>query len=341
MNTYLIVFTTKEDNSNGYAVVRGCSVGQVRKLLLNQGRYKPLGYQIAAIKEIGNSRGCRSSDLIVEEGITSQGLSAYEIAVKHGYRGSEQEWLDEINSTTLAKEVQQQLAQTLEQFEILKKKLEKVKDTTEESIIEIGNIYEAQQGQNSQIVLLAEGAKLASSAYPPSIYKNTNTVILIHSKFESNLIANKIEIYLGDTLIGSVNNRNEIEASTLLNTNNPITTFNIVATCNGLEFKDSVSVKAYDPIYYGMSKNSLSLTKFPATGSALQTYSTQATESGQRFYLAIPKNQGITLPTFFTMNGAPFVVRHQSFTYNNIDYDVYVSAYVYNEGTILNVEAKR
>lgn len=87
---YLIVFHTKK-STVGYAVVNAQNPGQAMALLKRQGRFQEEGYHIETCEELWSP----CSDLmIVTEGVLTKEYNAFEIARKHGYKGTEEQWLE-------------------------------------------------------------------------------------------------------------------------------------------------------------------------------------------------------------------------------------------------------
>lgn len=89
MKTYLVTFFT-DKRANGYAVINAPNPKIAESILKTQGRERENHYHIVHIEEL--FAPCQTL-AIVNEGITTGGMSAYEIAVHFGFRGTAEEWL--------------------------------------------------------------------------------------------------------------------------------------------------------------------------------------------------------------------------------------------------------
>lgn len=89
MKTYLVTFFT-DKRANGYAVINAPNPKIAESILKTQGRERENHYHIVHIEEL--FAPCQTL-AIVNEGITTGGMSAYEIAVHLGFRGTAEEWL--------------------------------------------------------------------------------------------------------------------------------------------------------------------------------------------------------------------------------------------------------
>lgn len=95
IHVYLITYYNKAKTFSGYAIVTAQNANFAQRMLTQNGRYAPTeGYKIIALREIGCVT-CGSPE-IVFEGVSPDGLSAYEIAVKYGFQGTEHEWLESL-----------------------------------------------------------------------------------------------------------------------------------------------------------------------------------------------------------------------------------------------------
>ena len=95
MKAYLIQFTTKTEESNGYAIVAALTPNEANQILRTQGKYKYVQYNIVTTQILAEMCDCNGTKVLIE-GIISGGDSAYKIAVKNGYSGTEEEWLESL-----------------------------------------------------------------------------------------------------------------------------------------------------------------------------------------------------------------------------------------------------
>lgn len=93
MKTYLVTFFT-DKRANGYAVINAPNPKIAESILKTQGRERENHYHIVHIEEL--FAPCQTL-AIVNEGITTGGMSAYEIAVHLGFRGTAEEWLKSLH----------------------------------------------------------------------------------------------------------------------------------------------------------------------------------------------------------------------------------------------------
>lgn len=94
LKEYLVRYRIDREATFGIAVVVASSTQNAISILESQGSYNGAGYkyQITEVALI-NDTDKYSTSSILEEVSTSAGYSAYEIAKKYGYTGSEKEWL--------------------------------------------------------------------------------------------------------------------------------------------------------------------------------------------------------------------------------------------------------
>lgn len=95
MKAYLIQFTTKNEESNGYAIVAALTPNEANQILRTQGKYKYVQYNIVTTQLLAEMCDCNGTKVLIE-GIVSGGDSAYKIAVKNRYSGTEEEWLESL-----------------------------------------------------------------------------------------------------------------------------------------------------------------------------------------------------------------------------------------------------
>lgn len=93
MKTYLVTFFT-DKRANGYAVINAPNPKIAESILKTQGRERENHYHIVHIEEL--FAPCQTL-AIVNEGITTGGMSAYEIAVHLGFRGTAEEFIKSLH----------------------------------------------------------------------------------------------------------------------------------------------------------------------------------------------------------------------------------------------------
>lgn len=96
MKTYLIIYFNKANTFSGYAFVVASSPMQAGKVLSLQGRYLSEGYRIISAQCMGETCDCDAKERIIYEGVSPDGLSAYQLAVRAGFKGSLEEWLQSL-----------------------------------------------------------------------------------------------------------------------------------------------------------------------------------------------------------------------------------------------------
>ena len=85
-------------------------------------------------------------------------------------------------------------------------------------------------------------------ANPNLIYDNSSSNVTITAKMNDNSIADKIEIKIGDTIIGSENNVSELVVTQILN---GTTTIKAYAVQSGFDYNASTKVTGTKPYYIG------------------------------------------------------------------------------------------
>lgn len=93
MKTYLVIYFNKANTFSGYAFVVASSPMQAGKILSLQGRYLEEGYRIISAQCMGESCDCTNQERIIYEGVSPDGMSAYQLAVRVGFKGTLEEWL--------------------------------------------------------------------------------------------------------------------------------------------------------------------------------------------------------------------------------------------------------
>lgn len=99
MNTYLISYFNRAKTFGGYAIVVGSSAREANTILSNQGRYIDEGYLIVSTRDIGFHAEKVTNNRILLEGVSPDGMSAYDLAVRAGFKGTLQQWLDSLKAS--------------------------------------------------------------------------------------------------------------------------------------------------------------------------------------------------------------------------------------------------
>lgn len=230
----------------------------------------------------------------------ADGLSAYELAVKHGFEGTEEEWLE-----SLAPDIEQ-----------LRKDLESAQ---------------------ASIHALILGAKLTLTASPTVVKKNASSSIRLTASF-SGVTPGSIAIYDGERGLVSETNRATATA-TVTETLTIDKGYKAIAYYNGMQFNASVNVAVRDCVLYGFCNASATPSKeLSARTSALTTYEDTAKENGQVFCIYVPS--GVTAPTKFSMGGAPASYTKGTKQIGGVTYTTFTSDAIYNTGTKLTIKAE-
>ena len=191
------------------------------------------------------------------------------------------------------------------------------------------------QSLKAQLNALTLGAKASASISKSSIYVGEENSVTVTGRMEPNTLTPcTVSIYKGSDLMASANT--SVVSYTELVTG--ATSYNIKATYNGTTYTASTRVNAYYPTYYGFgveyndvlsNKNLLS--------SAKRTYTDTANADGVYYYILVP--DGVSKPSSFTMGGAPFNMGSTNETINGVNYTVFKSGSIFNNGGKVNIVA--
>lgn len=96
MNVYLITYYNKGKTYQGYAFVVAGSNSIADNILTSQGSFTTEGYLIVSTQKLLPCEDETLFNRIIFEGRTPDGASAYQIALKYGFKGTEKEWLDSL-----------------------------------------------------------------------------------------------------------------------------------------------------------------------------------------------------------------------------------------------------
>ena len=195
------------------------------------------------------------------------------------------------------------------------------------------------QSLKAQLNALTLGAKASASISKSSIYVGEENSITVTGRMEPNTLTPcTVSIYKGSDLMAladtSVVSYTELVTGT--------TSYNIKAVYNGTTYTASTRVNAYHPIYYGFGAGSGVnytdvLSKKEPSSSAKGQYSGTTNTDGVYYYILVP--DGVSRPSLFTMGGAPFNMGSTNETINGVNYTVFKSGSVFNNGGSVNIVA--
>lgn len=191
------------------------------------------------------------------------------------------------------------------------------------------------QSLKAQLNALTLGAKASASISKSSIYVGEENSITVTGRMEPNtLIPCTVSIYKGSDLMASADT--SVVSYTELVTGT--TSYNIKAVYNGTTYTASTRVNAYYPTYYGFGvEYSDVLSNKNLLSSAKRTYTDAANADGVYYYILVP--DGVSKPSSFTMGGAPFNMGSTNETINGVNYTVFKSGSVFNNGGSVNIVA--
>lgn len=191
------------------------------------------------------------------------------------------------------------------------------------------------QSLKAQLNALTLGAKASASISKSSIYVGEENSITVTGRMEPNtLIPCTVSIYKGSDLMASADT--SVVSYTELVTGT--TSYNIKAVYNGTTYTASTRVNAYYPTYYGFGvEYSDVLSNKNLLSSAKRTYTDTANADGVYYYILVP--DGVSKPSSFTMGGAPFNMGSTNETINGVNYTVFKSGSVFNNGGSVNIVA--
>ena len=198
----------------------------------------------------------------------------------------------------------------------------------------------------TQIDIYAKGVKLNMSVSPNVFYHGENTYATINMSITGGIMADTMSLYVNsvseENLIDSAYNVTNLSKSRYFITGT--TKFYGVANYKGTNFTGSTTSSSYYPVYSGFCENTQTiienlnvLTKMTVRSSAAGKYIDVTPAGGGYFYLLVP--EGVTVPTSFTMGGAPYVVDKEIQAINGIRFTVCKSGAHYNEGAPLDIVA--
>lgn len=191
------------------------------------------------------------------------------------------------------------------------------------------------QALKAQLNALTLGAKASASVSKSSIYVGEENSITVIGRMEPNTLTPcTVSIYKGPDLMASADTY-VVSYTELVSV---ATSYNVKAVYNGTTYTASTRVNAYYPTYYGfgVEYNDI-LSNKNLLSSAKRTYTGTANADGVYYYILVP--DGVSKPSSFTMGGAPFNMGSTNETINGINYTVFKSGSIFNNGGSVNIVA--
>ena len=191
------------------------------------------------------------------------------------------------------------------------------------------------QSLKAQLNALTLGAKASASISKSSIYVGEENSVTVTGRMEPNTLTPcTVSIYKGSDLMASADTSVVSYTEILTGT----TSYNIKVVYNGTTYTASTRVNAYYPTYYGFGvEYSDVLSNKNLLSSAKRTYTDTANADGVYYYILVP--DGVSKPSSFTMGGAPFNMGSTNETINGVNYTVFKSGSVFNNGGSVNIVA--
>ena len=171
------------------------------------------------------------------------------------------------------------------------------------------------------------------TANPNLIYDDHSSNVTITAKMNNNSIADKIEIKIGDTIIGSENNVSELVITQILN---GTTTIKAYAVQSGFDYDASTKVTGTKPYYIGSGTEYNNIVnnscKQSIKASPSGTYNVTINNNSDYVWFVVPNNMTINKVTMSGFNfpiESPQIVEIEGNTYK-----VYRSSNTYDAGII-------
>lgn len=170
-------------------------------------------------------------------------------------------------------------------------------------------------------------------ANPNIIYDDSSNNVTITAKMNDNSIADKIEIKIGDTIIGSENNVSELVITQILN---GTTTIKAYAIQGGFDYNASTKVTGTKPYYIGSGTEYNNVVndscKQSIKASPSGTYNVIVNNNRDYIWFVIPNSMTINR---VTMSGFDFPIESpQIVEIEGNTYKVYKSSNTYDAGVI-------
>ena len=171
------------------------------------------------------------------------------------------------------------------------------------------------------------------TANPNLIYDDSSSNVTITAKMNDNSVADKIEIKIGDTIIGSENNVSELVITQILN---GTTTIKAYAVQSGFDYDASTKVTGTKPYYIGSGTEYNNIVnnscKQSIKASPSGTYNVTINNNSDYVWFVVPNNMTINKVTMSGFNfpiESPQIVEIEGNTYK-----VYRSSNTYDAGII-------
>lgn len=191
------------------------------------------------------------------------------------------------------------------------------------------------QTLKAQLNALTLGAKATASVSKSSIYVGEENRITVTGRIEPNTLSPcTVSIYKGSDLLSSANTYVVTYTEVVTDT----TTYVVKSTYNGTTYTASTKVNAYYPTYYGFGvEYGDVLNNKKLLSSAKRTYTDTARTDGVYYYILVP--DGVSKPSSFTMGGAPFNMNSTNETINGVNYTIFKSGSIFNNGGSVDITA--
>lgn len=171
------------------------------------------------------------------------------------------------------------------------------------------------------------------TANPNLIYDDSSSNVTITAKMNYNSVADKIEIKIGDTIIGSENNVSELVVTQILN---GTTTIKAYAVQSGFDYNASTKVTGTKPYYIGSGTEYNDVVndscKQSIKSSPSGTYNVTINNNGDYIWFVVPNNMTIDR---VTMSGFDFPIESPKIVeIEGNTYKVYKSSNTYDASVI-------
>lgn len=198
---------------------------------------------------------------------------------------------------------------------------------------------------NSQVASLLWSDASLSLSGGKVIHAGVATPVTLTATFTSaTLTPDTLTIALGGTTLEQQNGVKTLEHSENMTKASGDYAYKATAVLGDNTKTATSTVQARNKVYCGMAAsiaaamvdgNALS----PVT-SAKNTYTRTASANGQRFFLCVPKD--VTAPSAdkFTMGGAPVAIVTEKTTVGGVEYTVFSTSAIYNNGVSLTIKAE-
>lgn len=194
-----------------------------------------------------------------------------------------------------------------------------------------------------QLTAILAGAKVSVGLNPAVIHVGVRTKILASANI-TGVVAESLELYEGsvtpDNLIASGTNKTSVSTSKMYIANSDVY-FVAVAKFSGATMRASGSLLVRHPIYCGFAVAPTDIInnehKLSPRTSATGKYSATAQANGVKYFILVPT--GVSVPTNFTMGGAPYVMTKGQFPVGGVIYTMFISGSTYNKGSIVDIIA--